>query len=60
MKQGLIIKFTVLMKSLYKYLTFLLIITSKLSLAGDGVKFIENKGQWNSNALFKAELKGGF
>ncbi|MDB4534461.1 PKD domain-containing protein, partial [Vicingaceae bacterium] len=47
------------MKFLFKHLIVLSLIVTKLSYAGDGVKFIENKGQWNKNAFFKAEIKGG-
>ena len=50
------------MKSLLPYLILLLSLTCKLSYAqetNNAIKFVENKGQWHSNALFKAALKGG-
>jgi gliding motility-associated-like protein len=47
------------MKLLLRSLTLLLVFTWSLSYAGDGVKFIQNKGQWNNKVEFKADIKGG-
>ena len=47
------------MKQLLKYIPILFLFTFNLSYGGDGIEFIENKGQWSAQVNFKADLKGG-
>ncbi|PKP47133.1 MAG: hypothetical protein CVT95_06045 [Bacteroidetes bacterium HGW-Bacteroidetes-12] len=37
-----------------------LVIFATTAKSQESVSFLENKGQWHNNALFKAELKGGY
>ena len=41
-----------------RYIVFLIIVFSSIKLFGQP-GFIENKGQWNSNALFKTDIPNG-
>ena len=54
--------FTLLMKLLLKSLLLLLIFTCSHSYGqetANGVKFVENKGQWPSQVHFKSDVPGG-
>jgi len=41
-------------------LIFLVVLFVKSAKSNNEITFIQNKGQWHQNALYKAELKGGF
>lgn len=37
----------------------ILLLTFKLSLGNDGIRYIENKGQWNNKVIYKADIGNG-
>jgi len=47
------------MNFLSKYVSLLLLFSFSLAYAGDGIRFIENKGQWKQAFLYKANLGNG-
>lgn len=58
--QCIFIKFTFVMKCKYPIFFLLLSLITFTTLAGnEGIRFTENKGQWNEPFLYKAQLGNG-
>jgi gliding motility-associated-like protein len=47
------------MKHLFLYIIFQLTLGISISFAGDGIRFVENKGQWPQQVQFKSDVQGG-
>ena len=53
------LKFTLLMKHYLYFLPLLLLFPFSISFGNNGIRFTENKGQWEEPFLFKANLGNG-